>query len=319
MPPPLYTQTVIAFIWDYDRTLIPSNQQDALFEAFDVDGKNFWREVDGLVDHYRSKGIGIARDTAYLNHILTYVDEGIFAGLTREKLHELGRSIETCEGIPEFFDATRSHVASKPAYVKEGITVEHYVVSTGIRPMIEGSPIAPHIDGIWANDFIEAPAPPGFLDRLDIRETESRITRLAYTLDNTGKTKAVFEVNKGVNKNPQVDVNSRMSEEQRRVPIRHMIYIADGPSDVPVFSILNQSGGKTLGVYNTEPVNNFAQVKRLQEQGRIQGMAKADYRVGEAAYLWLIDSLDQIADEIVDARRRAFAQIPRAPGHVDED
>ena len=143
MPPPLYTQTVIAFIWDYDRTLIPSNQQDALFEAFDVDGKNFWREVDGLVDHYRSMGIGIARDTAYLNHILTYVDEGIFAGLTREKLHELGRSIETCEGIPEFFDATRSHVASKPAYVKEGITVEHYVVSTGIQPMIEGSPIAP--------------------------------------------------------------------------------------------------------------------------------------------------------------------------------
>ena len=319
MPPTLYTQTVVAFIWDYDRTLIPSNQQDALFEAFNVDGRAFWREVDGLVDYYRAKGVGIARDTAYLNHILTYVDEGIFEGLNRARLFELGRSVEMSPGIPEFFEATRAHVASVPAFAREGITVEHYVVSTGIRPMIEGSPIAPHIDGIWANDFIEGAAPPGFLDRLDIRETSDRITRLAYTLDNTGKTKAVFEVNKGVNKNPQVDVNSRMSEEQRRVPIRHMIYIADGPSDVPVFSILNQNGGKTLGVYNTDPVNNFPQVKRLQEQGRIQGMAKADYREGEAAYLWLMDSLDQIAEEIVDARRRAFAQIPRAPGHVDED
>ena len=319
MPPPLYTQTVIAFIWDYDRTLIPSNQQDALFEAYDVDGRSFWREVDGLVDYYRAKGVTIARDTAYLNHILTYVDEGIFPDLTRAKLHELGRSVEMCPGIPEFLDATRTHVAAEPSYAKEGIQVEHYVVSTGLRSMIEGSPIAPHIDGIWANDFIETPAPPGFLDRLDIRDTERRITRLGYTLDNTGKTKAVFEVNKGVNKNPQVDVNSRMSEEQRRVPIRHMVYIADGPSDVPVFSILNQHGGKTLGVYNTEPINNFAQVKRLQEQGRIQGMAKADYREGEAAHLWLMDSLDQIAEEIVAARRQAFAQIPRAPGHVDED
>ncbi len=319
MPPPLYTQTVIAFIWDYDRTLIPGNQQEQLFDAYGVEAREFWREVDGLVDYYRSRGIEIARDTAYLNHILTYVDAGVFEGLTRARLHELGRSIEMCPGIPELFEATRSYVASVPDYQREGITVEHYVVSTGIRPMVEGSPIAAHIDGIWANDFIETPAPPGFLDRLDISEGASHITRLGYTLDNTGKTKAVFEINKGVNKNSHIDVNSRMAEEQRRVPIRHMIYIADGPSDVPVFSILNQHGGKTLGVYTTEPANNFSQVKRLQEQGRIQGMAKADYRPGEAAYLWLMDSLDQIAGEIVDARRLAFSQIPRAPGHVDED
>lgn len=319
MPPPLYTQTVVAFIWDYDRTLIPGNQQDPLFDTYGVDGREFWREVDGLVDYYRSKGITIARDTAYLNHVLTYVDEGLFANLNRSKLHEIGKEIEVSPGIPEFFEATRAHVASIPAYAKEGISVEHYVVSTGIRSMIEGSSIASHIDGIWANDFIETPAPPGYLDRLDISEAPGQITRLAYTLDNTGKTKAIFEINKGVNKNPQIDVNSRMSEEQRRVPFRHMIYIADGPSDVPVFSILNQNGGKTLGVYTTDPINNFPQVKRLQEQGRIQGMAKADYREGEAASLWLMDSLDQIANEIVDARQLAFAQIPRAPGHVDED
>jgi hypothetical protein len=119
-----------------------------------------------------------------------------------------------------------------------------------------------------------------------------------------------------VNKNPSINVNSRMSEEQRRVPMRHMIYVADGPSDVPVFSILNANGGKTLGVYTTEPANNFRQVKSLQEQGRIQGMAKADFRPGEAAYLWLMDSLDQIADEIVAARRAALSQIPQPPGHV---
>ncbi len=85
-----------------------------------------------------------------------------------------------------------------------------------------------------------------------------------------------------------------MEESQRRVPLRNMIYIADGPSDVPCFSILNQNGGKTLGVYTLEPRDNHKQVKQLQEQGRIQGMAEADYRPGRAAYLWLMDSLEQI-------------------------
>ena len=100
------------------------------------------------------------------------------------------------------------------------------------------------------------------------------------------------------------------------MPLRNMVYIADGPSDVPVFSILNKAGGKTLGVYNLEPRNNHKQVKQLQEQGRIQGMAEADYRPGKAAHLWLMDSLDQIAREIVENRRLAFSQIENPPGHA---
>jgi hypothetical protein len=173
------------------------------------------------------------------------------------------------------------------------------------------------IDGIWANDFIERPAPPGYLETLAIEDEDHPISMLGYMIDNTSKTRAVFEINKGVNRKAGIDVNALMAEEQRRVPIRNMIYVADGPSDVPVFSILNRQGGKTLGVYTTEPSNNFRQVKQLQAQGRIQGMAKADFRAGEAAYLWLMDTLDQIAEEIVANRRSAFAEIPRAPGHVD--
>ena len=316
MPPPLYVQNVIAFVWDYDRTLIPSNQQDALFEEYDIDPAEFWAEVDGLVAHYAEQGARAARDLVYLDHMLTYVEEGLFPGLNRAKLRELGAKVPTAPGIPDFFEATRRHVANNHAYVKDGISVEHYVVSTGIVPMIEGSKMADHLDGIWANDFITEPAGPGYLGKLNAPNPDAPISRLGYTLDNTAKTKAVFEINKGVNKNPSINVNSRMSEEQRRVPMRHMIYIADGPSDVPVFSILNAHGGKTLGVYTTDPRNNFREVKSLQDQGRIQGMAEADYREGSAAYLWLMDSLDQIADEIVRARATALSQIPQPPGHV---
>jgi hypothetical protein len=316
VPPPLYTQTIVAFIWDFDRTLIPSNQQDPLFEEYGVDPAKFWREVDGLADFHRARGIKITRDHAYLLHILTYVEQGLFAGLTNAKLHELGASIDPSPGIPEFFAATRRHVQETPEYREAGITVEHHTVSTGIEPLIQGTCIYPHLDGVWANTFIEEQAPPGYLEHLDIEAADTPISHIGYSIDNTAKTRAIFEINKGVDKNPGIDVNARMSEEQRRVPLRHMIYIADGPSDVPVFSLLNQRGGKTLGVYTTEPRNNFRQVKDLQEQGRIQGMAEADYREGKAAYLWLMDSLDQIADEIVEARARILADIPNPPGHV---
>ena len=317
MPVPLHTQTVIALVWDFDRTLSPTNMQDPIFAAYDVDAGAFWSEVDALVDYYERQGLKIQPDIAYLGHLLTYVREGIFDDLTNDKLKLLGKDIATAPGIPEFFDESRQRVLDTPEFAAEGITVEHYVVSTGILPMIEGSVIAEHIDGIWANTLIETPAPPGYQEQLPVPAPSSPVSQLGYTIDNTSKTRALFEINKGVNKNPEIDVNARMPQSQRRVPLTHMIYIADGPSDVPCFAILNEAGGKTLGVYTIEPVNNHRQVKRLQEQGRIQGMAEADFRDGKPAYLWLMDSIEQIGHEIVEARRQAFASIPNPPGHVD--
>ena len=316
MPVPLYTQTVIAFLWDFDRTLIPGNMQDPIFAEYGVDPDVFWREVEGLQAFHQARGELVAADMAYLLHILTYVESGVFAGLSNAKLKLLGGKLEPCPGLPDFFGDSRSLVAEHPDFAKEGITVEHYVVSTGILPIIEGSSLFPHLDGVWANTFVAHTASPGYLERLGVTDGSDEIRHLGRVIGNTSKTQALFEINKGVNKNASVDVNARMAETQRRVPLRHMIYIADGPSDVPAFSILNQNGGKTLGVYNLAPRNNHKQVKQLQEQGRIQGMAEADYRAGKAAYLWLMDSLEQIAAEIVDNRRRAFASIPNPPGHA---
>jgi hypothetical protein len=179
MPVPLYTQTVIAFLWDFDRTLIPGNQQEPLFAAYGVDESTFWMEVDGLVDHYASRGVIVARDAAYLLHILAYVEAGVFKGLSNARLRELGAVLEPAPGIPNFLAATRDRVAANPRYAAEGITVEHYVVSTGIRPMIEGSTIAPHLDGIWANTFLERLAPPGYRDRLDIDTASHEISHVA--------------------------------------------------------------------------------------------------------------------------------------------
>ena len=145
MPVPLHTQTVIAFIWDFDRTLIPDNMQNPIFDEYGVDAATFWQEVEGLVEFHKTQGEVIARDTAYLLHLLTYVEHGVFKDLTNAKLRELGGKLQPCPGIPEFFEASRAFVDAVPDFAREGIAVEHYIVSTGLRQMIEGSTIYPYV------------------------------------------------------------------------------------------------------------------------------------------------------------------------------
>ena len=263
MPPPLHVQNVVAFVWDFDKTLIPSNMQDPIFEEYDVDPEVFWSEVEALPAHYQAEGVRIQRDIAYLGHLLTYVEAGVFGDLSNEKLRALGSKLEPAPGMPEFMTAVQDHVADTPEFAAEGIAVEHYIVSTGLREMIAGSVFENLVDGVWANTFVEHVAEPGFLDRLPVAEPPAPIKQLGYVIDNTSKTRALFEINKGVNVNPDIDVNARMSEDQRRVPMQNIIYVADGPSDVPAFSILNAAGGRTLGVYLLEPQDNYAKVKQL--------------------------------------------------------
>jgi hypothetical protein len=310
MPVPPRNQPVIAFIWDFDRTLIVGNQQDALFEEYGVDAEAFWAEVEELPRFHREHGEVVSRDTAYLLHLLSYVEAGVFPGLDNARLRELGGRLRTSPGIPEFLETARRHAAANPAYAARGIAVEHYAISTGLRAMIEGSPVAPFLDGIWANTFVEHSAPPGYLTGSAGTWRPGRVLRQGYVIDHTTKTRALFEINKGVNRNPALDVHARMAREQRRVPFRQMVYIADGPSDVPTFAVLNQRGGRTFGVYQTEPTSNYRLVEELHRQGRIRGMAEADFRPGEAAHRWLIDCLDQVAEELLSDRREARAGIP---------
>ena len=120
MPVPLYTQTVIALVWDFDRTLIPGNMQDPIFEKYDVDPAVFWAEVDGLVEYYQRQGIRIQRDIAYLGHLLTYVREGIFDDLTNERLFELGADLVPAPGMPDFLEETRQRVKDIPEFAGRG-------------------------------------------------------------------------------------------------------------------------------------------------------------------------------------------------------
>jgi hypothetical protein len=320
----LFPQNIIAVIWDFDKTLIPGYMQDPLFRHFQVDGAEFWREVNRLPQAYRDRGAEIvARDTIYLNHILSYVRAGRFGGLSNQLLRELGAELAFYEGVPEVFDRLQAQVEEKPEYLKREIAVEHYVVSTGLRQMILGSRIAPHLEEVWACDFVEGVPGPGYLE--DERQSSfltkagPEITDVAYAIDNTTKTRAVFEINKGSNKNPEIHVNAAIPEDLRRIPFHNMIYVADGPSDVPVFSVINRNGGKTYAVYKAGSEAEFDQVNALQRHGRIQAFGEADYRPTSHTSMWLRTAVRQIADNIVERHRRAVAdRTGRAPTHIED-
>ncbi len=321
MPQTLFLQNIIACIWDFDKTLIPGYMQEPLFSHYRVDPKIFWKEVAGLPDQYRNSGLEmIASDTAYLNHILTYVREGIFKDLDNQILRELGREITFYQGLPDFFNEVKSLVRDNPVYRQHEIQVEHYIVSTGLLQMILGSDIAPYIDGVWGCEFVESPPPPGFLNkpRTSGRSQSKIISQLAYALDNTTKTRAIFEINKGSNKIPDIDVNAKIPDEDRRVPFQNMIYVADGPSDVPVFSIVNRFGGRTFAVYRPGSGEEFSQVNNLQKQGRVQSYGEANYTEGSQTAMWIKNAISEIAELIVENRERALGdKIGKPPRHLD--
>ncbi|OOG23873.1 haloacid dehalogenase-like hydrolase [Thioalkalivibrio denitrificans] len=306
----LFTQTIIAVVWDFDKTLIPGYMQGPLFEHYGVDERQFWREVNELSRIYRERGSEqVSGEMNYLNHILEYVRRGVFKDLSNEKLGELGASLQFYPGLPEFFGELKETVEREPRYAHHDITLEHYVVSTGFTRTIRGSAIAPYLDGVWGCEFLE-----------DLNAAPPVIAQVGYVLDNTTKTRAVFEINKGVNKHPeQIDVNAAVPEAERRIPFQNMIYIADGPSDVPVFSVVKRSGGYTYGVYNPGQRQEFSQVNELQRQGRVQAFGPADYRQGTQTCMWLTDAVQKIAERIVTDRERALGdKVGKAPRHLSD-
>ncbi len=322
MTRPLFPQNVVAMIWDFDKTLIPGNMETPLFRHFGIDEAAFWEEVEGLEDWYRARGAElIVRDPLYLNHILTYVREGLMPGLGNDLLRTLGAEIVFHEGIPDFFDRIRKTVESEPMFAEHQITVEHYVISTGLRQMILGSALAPYVEDVWACEFIEMVAPPHYADQQGrLFSPEGEIRQLIYTIDNTTKTRTLFEINKGSNKNPSIDVNAKIAREDRRIPFQNMIYVADGPSDVPVFSVVEANGGRTYAVYRPGSRAEFEQAARLLQQDRVDAFGEADYSESSHTALWLTHAAEGIARRIVRDREEALSErVGLPPRHVIED
>ena len=317
----LYRQNIVACVWDFDKTLIKGYMESPIFRYFGVDEKSFWNEVNALPDTYRKQGQRVSSDILYLNHLLTYVRNGLMKGLNNELLFKLGAKLDFYPGIPEFLHELKELVHCKEEYVKHHIKLEHFIVSTGLGEMIRGSKIAPVVDGIYGCEYIENALQPGFLNQSEFHLPAAReISQIGQVVDNTTKTRFVFEIKKGCNKNPEIDVNSKIKPDDQRVPIPNMIYIADGPSDVPVFSVVKKFGGRSFAVYDGDSAAAFAQNDKLLQVGRIHAYGPANYTSLSSTYMWIKMHVLQICDRIVRDRDHLMAmRVVQPPKHIHED
>lgn len=299
---------IIAVVWDFDKTLISDYMQGPIFKKYGVNAKQFWDEVNKLPDKYKNEqNVRVNPDTIYLNHFIDYTRKGIFKGLNNALLRELGKELVFYNGLPELMSISKKMIEDNSIYSEYDIKVEHYIVSTGFTEMIKGSAVNDYVAGIWGCELIEAPDADGNMI----------ISEIGYTIDNTTKTRAIFEINKGVGVWEGVNVNTKMSEDMRRVPLKNMIYIADGPSDVPAFSTLNKGGGATFAIYPRNNIKAFSQVEQLRKDGRINMYAEADYSEGTTAYMWITEKIKEFANRIREAERSKLkSSISDVPKHL---
>lgn len=299
---------IIAIVWDFDKTLVDGYMQDPIFEHYGVNASEFWKEVNALPEKYKKEqDVLVNPDTIYLNQFIHYAKDGKFKGLTNEKLKEFGKNLKFYKGVPEIFDKTKKLVETNPLYQEYDIKVEHYIVSTGMTQVIKGSSVMPFVEHVWGCELIEGVDKDG----------DPCISEIGYTIDNTSKTRALFEINKGVHSRDGregVKVNTKIPEEFRRVHFINMMYVADGPSDIPAFSVVNKNNGATFAIYPKGNMTAMKQVEQMRADGRINMYAEADYTEGTTAYMWICNKITEFAERIRKEEKAKIAKYAAIEG-----
>jgi hypothetical protein len=296
-PASISLQNTIALVYDYDQTLSPAYMQDdVIFPAFGINAEKFWKRCADLVQTE-----GYDNELAYMKCLLDYLS---MDRPTNDQLRQLGAKMELYKGLPEMFQEFDRDLLDD-RHLGVGIHVDHYVVSSGLKILIEGSKLRPYLREVFGCEYAE--------------DAEGRITFPKRVISHTQKTQYLFRINKGLLDMSQ-DVNDHMPDEIRPVPFTNMIYIGDGPTDVPCFAIMRKHGGYAIAVYNPDDPSraSFKKCYHLSAHAdRVRQIAPSDYRRGSHLRLLIEEMVHEIADRILATRKSAGeAGLVRAPRHL---
>src|SRR5438874_9110134 len=289
-------QNTIAIVYDYDQTLSPSYmQEDVIFPAFGINGESFWRHCAVLVREH-----SYDNELAYMKVMLDIFG---MERPTNAELKKLGAKLNFYKGLPEMFEQFRSGLL-KAEHSTHGVSVEHYIISSGLKVLLDGSRLQPYVRAIFGCEFDE--------------DDEGRITFPRRVISHTQKTQFLFRINKGLLDMSQ-DVNDHMAPDIRPTPCPNMIYVGDGPTDVPCFTVMKKNGGQAIAVYNPDDPQRagFRKCYQLSTHAdRVNHIAPSDYRPNTHLRLLLEQMVEEIAGHIVERRKSAVETgTVRAPKH----
>lgn len=251
--------TKIALIYDFDGTLSPGNMQE--YDFIPQLGKTpdeFWAAAGRLAEEQLGDPI-----LAYMYDMLK---EAAYKNISIQKsaFSEYGRKVPFFEGVDTWFDRINQYGSEL------NLEVEHYIISSGLREMIESTTIAPHFKKIYASGYMY--------------DANGVAYWPALAVNYTAKTQYLFRINKGtLNESDFIRINQNMPKEDRPIPFTRMIYFGDGLTDVPCMRLVQEYGGYSIAVFQPDGEDAGKGMKRalnLQQQGRAVFTAPADYREG---------------------------------------
>ena len=243
--------TIIALIYDFDKTLCDRDMQEYSFiPNLGLTPTEFWSETDKLAKENKMDKI-----LACMYMMLKKSNE-LEKPLKRENFNKLGNTIEFYKGIEDWFKRINDYGE------QIGVTVEHYIISSGNKEIIEGTPIGKYFKEIYASEFLY--------------NKEGIAVWPAMSVNYTTKTQFLSRIYKGVLDVSEDNIlNAKMLDENRRISTKNMIYIGDGFTDIPSMRMVREKGGYSIAVYQKDKTDT---VKTLLKEDRVDYITEADYR-----------------------------------------
>ena len=269
-------QKSIAVIFDFDDTLAPDSTSGFL-ESYGIDVTNFWQnEVQPLIEN------GWDPVPAYLYLLVEKSKSGL--NFTKDSFIEFGQNIKFYNGVSRIFNNLRNLVEESA----KGVRLEYYLISSGIGEIVRSSSIAKNFDQIWACDFHY--------------NEDKQIDFPKRIVSFTDKTRYLFQLSKGIINEKAYNrpflVNKKVKNSELRIPFNQMVFVGDGHTDIPCFSLMREKGGVSFGVYDPMNQDKLGKAWGFVEDERVSNLLPTDYGQNSALSHSLRMAISSIADKI---------------------
>ena len=269
-------QPILAICYDFDKTLSPYDMQaQGYIQSLKMDVDAFWKESNALASDN-----DMDQNLAYM-YLMVEKTKGKFY-VTKEKLMKHGSEVNLFNGVEGWFKRINEYGKEK------GVQVEHYIISSGLKEMIEGTVIANEFKKIYASCYYYGESGEALWP--------------AQAINYTNKTQLLFRIEKGILNINDQKVNDYVAHSELRVPFRNIVYIGDSATDIPCMKLVNSHGGHSIGVFNPE-TQDKSKVYTMMEQNRIKYFTEANYSKDSDLEKLLKNIIDKtVVTEVLEKR-----------------